>query len=123
MQRRCTESACRRTFPIGPTAPVRCPHCGKAYPRIVPDFQASRQPDGYTVRLDFTHMTEAEMRQIFIQNGWRFRWLRPQLMIFGYNLSALDAYGHYRRFRRQGIPAEVIPYREAQRQRLPFAGH
>lgn len=122
MQRRCTQSACRRTFTVGATAPVRCPHCGKAYPRIEPDFRASRQADGYAVRLDFSHMTDAEMRQIFIQNGWRLRWLRPRMVAFGCKLSARDAYGHYRRFLRQGISAEVLPYREVQRQKLPFAG-
>jgi hypothetical protein len=37
MKKKCTNSACRRVFvPWQDGGVVRCPHCGKAYPRLKP---------------------------------------------------------------------------------------
>ena len=50
MRKKCTNSSCRRSFPVIPGNRVKCPHCGKTYPRItVPNEEQYR----WSVILDF----------------------------------------------------------------------
>lgn len=120
MQRRCTQSSCRRVFPIGRTAPVRCPYCGTAYPRIQPDPRSAREAFGYSILADFADHPHVPVRRFFPQyQGWaRFFWSQP--LAVGRHLSLREAQQICQQFRREGIPADVISTRYAQRQYPSF---
>jgi len=120
MQRRCTQSACRRVFPIGHNAPVQCPYCGTVYPRIQPDSRSPRDTFGYSVRVDFTGMPNVEVRSVFPDfRGWPC-YFRRQPLAVGYGLSLRDAREYCRRFHSRGISADIITSWDAQRQHLVF---
>ena len=120
MQRRCTQSACRRVFPIGHKAPVHCPYCGTAYPRIQPDPRSPRDTFGYSVRVDLTGMPNVEVRSVFPDfRGWP-RCFRGQPLAVGCGLSLVDARDYCRRFHSRGISAAIITSWDAQRQHLVF---
>ena len=120
MQRRCTQSACRRVFPVGHNAPVRCPYCGTAYPRVQPDSRSPRDTFGYSVRADFTGMPNVEIRQFFSQYQRRTFRFRAQPMAVCYGVSRQEAWELCQRFRMAGISATVITTWDAQRQHLVF---
>lgn len=118
MQRRCTQSACRRMFPIGHDAPVRCPYCGAAYPRVQPDPRALRDTFGYSVRVDFTGTPGVEVWRFFPQYRTQYARFRPRQMAIYYGASCREARELCRQFRLAGIPADVITTWDAQRQHL-----
>ena len=121
MQRRCTESTCRRVFPIGHAAPVRCPYCGTSYPRVRPDPRALRETYGYSVRTDFTEMSAREIQQLVSRCRWpRYICYQSRAVAVGHGLSQREAQALCRRFRLQGIPADMITTWDAQRQHLVF---
>jgi len=123
MQRRCTQSACRRVFRIGASAPVRCPYCGTSYPRVQPDPRAPAIPFGYSVRADFTGMRRSEfpdIRRFFPRHsGWPW-YLAGEPAAIGEGLSLREAREICQRFQRQGIRADVITTWDGQRQHLRF---
>lgn len=49
MKKKCTNSACRRTFTVGKQRGGRCPHCDKVYPRLPADAKRFRGP--YVLRV------------------------------------------------------------------------
>lgn len=108
MQRRCTQSTCRRVFPIGHNAPVHCPYCGTTYPRVQPDPRSPRDTFGYSVRADFTGMPNIEIRQFFPQYRRRSFRFRAQPLAVCYGVSQREAWELCQRFRISGIPADVI---------------
>ena len=120
MQRRCTQSSCRRVFPIGRTVPVRCPYCGTAYPRVQPDPRSGQESFGYTILADFTAHPRVQVRRFFPQyQGWaRFFWSQP--LAVGRYLSLREAQQICQQFRREGIPSDVVSTRYAQRQLWAF---
>lgn len=120
MQRRCTEHTCRRVFPIGHTAPVHCPYCGTAYPRIQPDPRSPRDTFGYSVRADFTGMPAVKIQPFFPEcRAWPRRF-PPQPLAVCYGISRREAQELCRRFRAADIPAHVITTWDARRQHLEF---
>lgn len=120
MQRRCTQSVCRRVFSIGHNAPVRCPYCGAAYPRVQPDPRAARENFGYSVRVDFTDFPNVEIQQFFpMYRAWP-RSFRRQPLAIGNGISQREAWQLCQRFQMAGIPADVITTWDAQRQHLAF---
>ena len=118
MHRRCTESTCRRFFPIGRSAPVRCPYCGTGYPRVQPDPRAGQDTFGYSVRADFTAMTFVEIQQIISEFRWQGHYFRPQTVALGYGMSQRDANALCRALRLRGIPADILPTWNARQARM-----
>ena len=127
MQRRCTESTCRRVFRIGSAAPVRCPYCGTIYPRVQPDSHALQMHFGYSVRADLTGILRAELpdiRQIFpLYSCWPW-YIIGEPAAIGEDLSLREARDICRCFQQHGIPADVITTWDGQRQHLrTFRAH
>ncbi|MBQ6719460.1 MAG: hypothetical protein IJN20_03805 [Oscillospiraceae bacterium] len=120
MQRRCTQSSCRRVFPIGRTAPVRCPYCGTTYPRVLPDPCSAQEAFGYSILADLTNHPHVPVSRFFPQyQRWpRFFWTQP--LAVGRYLSLWQAQQICQQFRREGITADVVSTRCAQRQLRPF---
>jgi len=50
MNKKCTNSACRRTFSVGVQRGGKCPHCGKEYPRLPADIRQLR--GDYIIRVN-----------------------------------------------------------------------
>jgi len=123
MQRRCTQSDCRRVFRIGVSAPVRCPYCGTSYPRVQPDIRGSMIPFGYSVRADFTGISRPEfleIRRTLLQQFY-FPWYSVEEPVaIGEGFSQREAKILCQRFRQQGIRADVITTWDGQRQHLLF---
>ncbi len=123
MQRRCTQSTCRRVFRIGTSAPVRCPYCGASYPRVQPDPRAPDIPFGYSVRADFTGISRPEFLEFrrFLSQKFYVHWyFGEEPAAFGEGLSLREAQEICQCFQRQGIRAEVITTWDGQRQHLRF---
>ena len=123
MQRRCTQSTCRRVFRIGASAPVRCPYCGTSYPRLQPDIRASMIPFGYSVRADLTDVSRPQFlafKRLLSENFVMYCFFGDEPAAFGVELSLREARALCRDFRQQGIRADVITTRDGQRQNLQF---